>query len=157
AQIVDRVPKDINAPKEQVLVVQGFIDSQNNAYLTKIVSDKRSPKNPPASSPYHLVVFGAADKKLSDTAMDVSTSFGDHGARAQFLSAQTSVSGAEKVEIQENGNAIARRVRSSNSPKVWDVDIRTEGGEEHCDHDYGTKYDEQHDCGDDREKEGTFV
>ncbi len=107
-----------------VLVVQGFVDAQGNTYITKVRTDRRPPRTPRASSPYHLVVLGRSGETLSDTSMSVATGYVHHLGPTRFLSAQVAVSDAASVEIRVNGTPVARRERPNQEPKVWDVDVR---------------------------------
>jgi hypothetical protein len=147
ARIAPRITRNAGestAATVPVLVVQAFIDIQGNAYITKVLSDRRHVRTPPSSSPYRLTVLGRSGQTLSDTPMTVATGYVHQMGAMKFLSAQVPVNGAEAVEIHADDQLLARRVRSKQEPKVWDVDVRHDTGLHGRDYECHNGRDHQH-------------
>jgi hypothetical protein len=117
-----------------MLIVQAFVD-RGNTFITKVAETSRPPTTPPPDSPYRLVVLDKSKKILSDTSMEVSEGHIDDAQMVGFLSAQVPVIGAAAIEIRENGQLIALRVRSKHAPTIKAIEVEPDIIQGHNDDD----------------------
>jgi len=145
AQIASRIREDRDErDAEETLTVQASIDEDGNASITKVGPAHQPVLPPPGDSPFHLVARGASGCVLLDTPMAMSIGHVDDGPEVRFLGARVAVAGVHAVQITQDGQLIAQRVRSRHSPRVRSVTV---GGHRRCDDHYREKCDDDRDDG----------